>query len=168
LTSFVYVPYTDRYSSGVEEFGLSAAPDNRKERVITARVPEALDDAIRRHATSLGLSVSNLVRNVLQNSLGLVGDIVADSAEIARLAQGRRQRNAPHSAALLTSAPPQNPRVLGWQEVHLAVNALCEACNAVLPRGSQALVGVLEAAGVVRLRCEKCIDAKLPEESDAG
>jgi hypothetical protein len=133
------------------------APDDRKERVITARVPEALDDAIRRRATSLGLSVSNLVRNVLQNSLGLVGDIVADSAEIARLARGERSRSAPQLPA------PSVPRVLGWQLVRLAVNAVCEVCNAVLPRGSQAALGVLESPGPVRLRCEKCT-----EERDAG
>jgi hypothetical protein len=142
---------------------LALAPDDRKERVITARVPEALDDAIRRQATSLGLSVSNLVRNVLQNSLGLVGEIVADSAEIARLARGGRR-----AAALLNPAPLQNPRVLGWQEVRLAVNAVCEVCNAVLPRGSRATVGVLEGAGAVRLRCQKCVDEKSPEERDAG
>jgi hypothetical protein len=147
---------------------LASAPDHRKERVITARVPEALDHAIRRQATSLGLSVSNLVRNVLQNSLGLVGDIVADSAEIARLARGEGQRNAPHPVALLAGAPSQNPRVVGWQEVRLAVNAVCEVCNAVLPRGSQATVGVLEGAGAIRLRCEKCIDETPMEERDAG
>ncbi len=143
---------------------MALAPDDRKERVITARVPEALDDAIRRQATSLGLSVSNLVRNVLQNSLGLVGEIVADSAEIARLARGGRQR----AAALLGPAPLQNPRVLGWQEVRLAVNAVCEVCNAVLPRGGRATVGVLEGAGAIRLRCEKCVDENSPEERDAG
>lgn len=142
---------------------MSLAPDDRKERVITARVPEALDDAIRHRATSLGLSVSNLVRNVLQNSLGLVGDIVADSAEIARLARGERQRNASHPAALLAGAPAPSPRVLGWQGVRLAVNAVCEVCNTVLPRGTQAAVGVLEGAGATRLRCERCM-----EEPDAG
>ena len=136
---------------------MSPTPDDRKERVITARVPEALDDAIRRRATSLGLSVSNLVRNVLQNSLGLVEDIVADSAEIARLARGERSRSAPQLPA------PSVPRVLGWQLVRLAVNAVCEVCNAVLPRGSHAAVGVLESAGAIPVRCEKCL-----ENSDAG
>jgi hypothetical protein len=131
---------------------LALASDDRRERVITAHVPEALDDAIRRQATSLGLSVSNLVRNVLQNSLGLVGDIVADSAEIARLARSERGRDALHPAALLARAPSQNPRGLGWQEVRLAANAVCEVCDAVLPRGSQASVGVLEGAGAIRLR----------------
>ncbi|HYB12351.1 MAG TPA: hypothetical protein VEG67_02700 [Myxococcota bacterium] len=140
---------------------MSSAPDDRKERVITARVPEALDSAIRHHATSLGLSVSNLVRNVLQNSFGLVGDIVADSAEIARLARGERPRSATHPLVLAT--PPANARVLGWQGVRLAVNAVCEVCNAVLPRGSQAVVGVVEGAGAVPLRCEKCVD-ETPED----
>jgi hypothetical protein len=142
---------------------LSLGPDDRKERVITARVPEALDDAIRRRATSLGLSVSNLVRNVLQNSLGLVEDIVADSAEIARLARGTRQRSVPRAEALLAGASVAFPRVLGWQEVRLARNAVCEVCNAVLPRGSQAAVGVLESAGSIPVRCEKCVGG-----SDAG
>jgi len=146
---------------------LSLASDDRKERVIATRVPEALDHAIRRHATSLGLSVSNLVRNVLQNSLGLVEDIVADSAEIARLARGERERKAPLPAAIRGAAPSERPRVLGWQRVRLAVNALCEVCNAVLPRGSQASVGVLEGAGSVRLRCEKCTQEGPTEQASA-
>ncbi len=142
---------------------MSLAADPRKERVITARVPEALDDAIRRRATSLGLSVSNLVRNVLQNSLGLVGEIVADGAEIARLARRERLRDVRQAAALLTGARAPRPRVLGWQRVHLAVNAVCEVCNALLPRGNQAAVGLLDGIGTTRLRCENCM-----EEPDAG
>ncbi|HBZ69122.1 MAG TPA: hypothetical protein DEP35_04990 [Deltaproteobacteria bacterium] len=137
---------------------------HRKERVIAARVPEALDDEIRRHATSLGLSVSNLVRNMLQNSLGLVGDIVAEGAEIARLARGVRQPRPRLSAG----APAQGGRVIGWQEVRLAGNAVCEVCNAVLPRGGRAAVGVLEGAGTLPLRCEKCIDGAPAEELHAG
>jgi len=140
---------------------LSPTPDDRKELVITARVPEPLDDAIRRRATSLGLSVSNLVRNVLQNSLGLVEDIVADSAQIARLARG--QRRARRTETLLAGTSVRSPRVLGWQVVRLAMNAVCEVCNAVLPRGSHAAVGVLESAGAIPVRCEKCL-----EDSDAG
>ena len=46
--------------------------NSRKERVIHTRVPESLDDEIKRRATGLGLSVSNLVRNVLQHTFGLV------------------------------------------------------------------------------------------------
>src|SRR6516225_6979278 len=148
---------------GMKGAGLSLASDDRKERVIATRVPEALDDAIRRRATSLGLSVSNLVRNVLQNSLGLVEDIVADSAQIARLARGERQRRARRTETLLAGASVPSPRVLGWQVVRLAMNAVCEVCNAVLPRGSHAAVGVLESAGAIPVRCEKCL-----ENSDAG
>ena len=65
-----------------------SADKELKERVIHTRVPESLDNEVKRRAGNLGLSVSNLVRNVLENAFGLVEDIVADSAEIARSARG--------------------------------------------------------------------------------
>src|SRR5262252_4462948 len=55
-----------------------------KERVIHTRVPESLEAELRRRAQDLGISVSNLVRNVLGHAFGLVGDVVADSQAIAR------------------------------------------------------------------------------------
>lgn len=123
----------------------------KKERVIHTRVPEALDDEIKRKATDLGLSVSNLVRNVLQNTFGLVEDIVQDSAAIARSARGERR-----SASARTSSPPA-PRILGWQVAVLNVNAICESCNTVLPRGSSAAIGVVDGGGPKPFRCELCL-----------
>jgi len=152
---------------------MSAPPsdrDERKERVIHARVPESLDDEIRRRAGSLGLSVSNLVRNVLQNAFGLVEDIVADSAEIARSArhvhgpragEGRGPRGAPAGAGGATPA-----RVLGWQSARLAVNAVCDACNAILPRGAEAAIGVVTGGATPPIRCPAC--AGVPSSPDPG
>lgn len=133
---------------------MSAPPDGRKERVIHARVPELLDDEIRRRASTLGLSVSNLVRNVLQNTFGLVEDIVADSAEIARAARFGHQREVVAMSAL----PAATARLLGWQSARLAINAVCESCNALLPAGSQAAIGVSDGAAPPRFRCEACVD----------
>ena len=113
--------------------------------MIHARVPESLDDEIRRRAGRLGLSVSNLVRNVLQNAFGLVEDIVHDSAEIARSARLAHERGARRPG-----------RVLGWQTARLAQNALCERCNAMLPRGSEAALGVVTGGGATRVRCLAC------------
>ena len=48
----------------------------RHERVIHTRVPESLETELKERASELGVSVSNLVRNVLQHALGLVNDIV--------------------------------------------------------------------------------------------
>src|SRR3954467_15941219 len=61
-----------------------------KDRVIHTRVPESLEAELRERAQDLGISVSNLVRNVLGHAFGLVGDIAADANAIARAARGGR------------------------------------------------------------------------------
>jgi hypothetical protein len=45
-------------------------------------------------------------------------------------------------------ATPTIDDVLGWQRVTLAKNAVCTRCNALLPRGSDAAVGIVAAAEV--------------------
>ena len=122
--------------------------NSRKERVIHTRVPESLDDEIKRRATGLGLSVSNLVRNVLQHTFGLVEDIVHDSAEIARSASGARapRRSAPGG------------EVLGWHSALLNVNAVCDACNAILAKGTRAGLGVVSGGGPIPIRCQSCLE----------
>jgi hypothetical protein len=116
----------------------------RKERVIHTRVPESLEAELRERAEKLGVSVSNLVRNVLGHAFGLVGDVVADSQAIARAARGNRDAAAEPAASL--------DDVLGWQEVVLAKNAVCARCNAILPRGSDAAIG----AGTRIVVCVAC------------
>src|SRR5580693_3879825 len=103
-----------------------------KERVIHTRVPESLETELRKRAENLGMSVSNLVRNVLGHAFGLVGDVVADSHKIARAATGK-------------VAPTANVAdVLAWQPMTMAKNAVCAQCNELLPKGSSAAIGVAE------------------------
>src|SRR5690348_4760949 len=66
----------------------------KKERVIHTRVPESLEAELRQKAQDLGISVSNLVRNMLGHAFGLVGDVVADSHAIARAARAVRADGA--------------------------------------------------------------------------
>ncbi|HVK84352.1 MAG TPA: hypothetical protein VM513_09605 [Kofleriaceae bacterium] len=108
----------------------------RKERVIHTRVPERLEAELRERAQELGVSVSNLVRNVLGHAFGLVGDVVADSHAIARAARGER------TPAPRVTEVTSIDDVLGWQPIVLAKNALCAKCNAILPKGKDAAVGV--------------------------
>src|SRR3954469_8846904 len=86
------------------------APDEpdepeKKERVIHTRVPESLEAELRQKAEDLGISVSNLVRNVLGHAFGLVGDVVADSHAIARAARSVTAR-APASSSSSAAASP--------------------------------------------------------------
>ncbi len=132
-------------------------PDNtnsKKERVIHTRVPDSLDDEIKRRATDLGLSVSNLVRNVLQHTFGLVDDIVHDSAEIARTARGAKSAFTGRPGA--PAAPAAE--VLGWHVALLNVNALCAHCNAILAKGTRAGVGIVSGGGPIPIRCQTCLE----------
>jgi hypothetical protein len=120
----------------------------KKERVIHTRVPESLEAQLRQKAQDLGISVSNLVRNVLGHAFGLVGDVVADSHAIARAARGER-------------AEPND--VIGWQPLTLAKNAVCSRCNEILPKGKPAAIGMTERGAVGPIVCNACMEGDADE-----
>jgi hypothetical protein len=134
----------------------------RKERVLHTRVPDSLDRHIKRRARSLGMSVSTVVRNVLLTTFGLVEDIVNDSTDIALAATGHstgleRRRDAKRAAQPATSVEPID--VVAWQEVVLNRNAVCEQCNALLPKGSRGAIGVSGQPGPHVIICPTCLGA---------
>ena len=123
-----------------------------KERVLHTRVPERLEAQLRQRAAALGISVSNLVRNVLDHTFGLVEDVVADSHAVARAARGERERG--RAAARPAAGPATIDDVLGWQPIILGKNAVCARCNAILARGKDAAVGV----GTELVVCPSCLE----------
>ncbi len=127
----------------------SQPPDDpeKKERVIHTRVPESLELHLRERAQELGMSVSNLVRNVLGHAFGLVGDVVADSHAIARAARGEKQ-------------PINTDEVIGWQSITLAKNAVCAQCNAILAKGKPASIGMTERGAVGPIVCSTCTEGQ--------
>lgn len=122
-----------------------------KDRVIHTRVPESLEAHLRERAQELGMSVSNLVRNVLGNAFGLVNNVVSDGHAIARAARGEKKPSA--GAAPPATAATSIDDVLGWQPIVLGKNALCARCNDLLPRGKDAAVGV----GTSLVVCLSCL-----------
>ncbi len=128
-------------------------PKQRKERVIHTRVPESLDEEIRKRAAGLGISVSNLVRNVLKNAMDLVDDVITDSASVARSVSREPAPPAPSPAA-------DPGRTLGWQPLVLQLNAICSRCNAIMPKGTDAALAVTERpAAAPTLICSECLVA---------
>ncbi len=121
----------------------------RKERVIHTRVSETMAEDLKDRASSLGISVSNLVRNALLNTFGLVEDVIADSANVARSARGEATEPAP--------APPQARVVLGWQELVLNLNAVCSRCNAIMAKGNGAAIAVVQGAEHREMICSSCL-----------
>jgi hypothetical protein len=116
--------------------------EDKKHKVIHARVSEALEHELKKRAGNLGMSVSNLVRNILQHTVGLVEEIVED----AKIARSARETS-----------------VLGWQEAVLNINGVCEQCNAILARGTRAAIAVTDRPGRRPFLCVECL-ARLGEQ----
>ncbi len=142
--------------------------DDRKERVLHTRVPEKLENELKERAVELGVSVSNLVRNVLTHAFGLAGDVVADGARVARAATGQPVP-APSRA---TAAASSSNDVIGWQQLVLQKNAICNECNDILPRGRDAAIAITEGgAGPRPILCLRCLEElrkNNDDESDQG
>jgi hypothetical protein len=116
------------------------AEDEKKERVIHTRVPESLEAELRRRAQDLGISVSNLVRNVLGHAFGLVGDVVADSHAIARAARGETRRKD----------------VVAWQEIVAAKEMACPSCSKPIAKGARAAIPVHDDGTNGTIECADC------------
>jgi hypothetical protein len=129
---------------------------DRKDRVLQARIPEQLDAELRDRAEQLGLSVSTIVRNVLLHTFDLVEGVVIDSSQIARALTGRREAG---------SDLDKETEVIGWQEVILNRNGVCEECNVILPVGQRAAIGV-PAGPRATLLCMECLAALPPSTDD--
>ena len=128
-----------------------------KDRVLQARIPEQLDEEIRGRAEQLGLSVSTIVRNVLLNTFDLVEGVVSDSSQIARVLSGSKEAlhgdEVVHAAVDETASPDS---VIGWQQVILNKNGVCEQCNTILHIGENAAMGVPTGARPLLL-CADCL-----------
>ncbi len=123
----------------------------KKQRVLHTRVPESLEEELKQRASELGVSVSNLVRNVLSNAFDMVEDVVADTGRVVRSAGPRR-------APMPFGSPPaaHEPTLLGWQTLTLAMNAICTQCNTILPKGSEGAAAVYDMPAPRSFLCPRC------------
>lgn len=138
-----------------------------KDRVLQARIPRHLDEELREQAEQLGLSVSTVVRNVLLNTFELVEGVVADSANLARVIQGRRPRTLPQGLAAPDPGEVESaPGIVGWQEAVLNLNGICDQCNDVLHKGDRAALAVPAQARPVLL-CLTCLSALSAQDDDS-
>ncbi len=145
-----------------------------KDRLIQTRVPEQLESVLKQEAERRRLSVSHLIRNVLEDTLKLVDNVVAGSEEIAANSARIVERAARDARKIATSAraaqepakpdearatpatePERRPsgkrrpnpeleNVLAWNAVVLNRNAECANCGTKLLKGSAANLGLAE------------------------
>ncbi len=134
----------------------------RKEKVIHTRITDNLNEKIRKEAIESGISVSNLVRNILFNAFDLVEDIVTDSANIAKSVRtnscwyDKEKENTSEVIDPQIRPYPQGA-IIGWREMILNLNAVCHKCNDILPKGASAAIAEIEGVGSRPVICQKCL-----------
>ncbi|MCG8417164.1 MAG: hypothetical protein MJE77_04370 [Proteobacteria bacterium] len=130
-----------------------AAPGRKKERVLHTRVSADFEDELKRRATELGTSVSGLVRHTLSHTSGVVQSGMADNVAAAQ--DGMRVGWV--IPAQGSHAESKKPQLLGWQELVLNLNAVCDQCNNILPKGSRASIAIYEGSGPRTFLCLDCL-----------
>jgi hypothetical protein len=137
-----------------------------KDRLIQTRVPERLENALKEEAQKQRLTVSHLIRNMLEDTFHLVdtvvagaGDIAKDSAAIAEQVAydaGRiagAVRGAAEDATRIAtsvkeavrgrkSSAPDLSHVLAWNQVVANQSVACATCRTSISRGGAAHLGV--------------------------
>lgn len=149
-----------------------------KDRLVQTRVPRRLEDVLKAEAKRRRLSVSHLIRNVLEDTLALVDTVVTGSEELVdtsvRVAgqvardAGRIATRARATAAPATQKAPPRPaaaagdldHVLAWNAVVLNRDARCARCGTTLEKGSPAHLGVSQdPAQPPAWLCSDCLES---------
>ena len=107
--------------------------DERKERVLHARIPAGLEEQIKRLAEGLRVPVSNLVRNMLEDAIDVTRRV----------------------------APQREAEIYGWQDLILNVVAPCVRCGKEMDAGERAFVGLTNhPRDAKQFCCSKCLPRK--------
>jgi len=115
----------------------------RKDRVLQARVPKSLYDDLVLQAHRLRVPVSNLVRNILEDSFRMVENIVDGGIEIAAALRGVKGVN-------------DLSAVLGWQPMVAGRRLTCACCGGAIEKDGGAFISIGAPGGRNVVICEKC------------
>jgi len=144
----------------------------RKDRLIQTRVPEDLETTLKEEAERRRLTVSHLIRSVLEDSFQLVDDVVSDFDKVVTGSVGLA-RNVSRNARKLaqagtagtagTGARPNWDRnlddIYGWNELVLHRAAKCKRCGEAIDRGERAFVGLGDKPRRTRVwLCRSCME----------
>ena len=153
----------------------------RKDRLIQTRVPEKLETTLKEEAQRRRTTVSQMIRNILEDTFDLVDGVVANVDQIvtdsARLAQrvGRDARRIGETAreafATCQDPLPEAEERLGhvqaWNEVVLNKPAPCSRCGAELTAGLTAYLGLSDdASRPPAWVCSRWVDELEADEAD--
>ncbi len=130
--------------------------DAKKERVLHTRVPAVLERELKRFADNLRVPVSNLVRTILEDALSVADAATENVEERLKKAARHLEKERERMKKRLEHDPLEG--IVAFQDVVLAVPAVCARCEKELGRGSRAHLGIGESPGLPRrFVCEECL-----------
>ena len=140
--------------------GRHAIPGHeRKSRLIQTRVAADLEGALRKQAREKRVTVSQLIRNVLEDSFQLVDDLVSETASLTETMRRDAMRIAASARGLPNDEPEKRAveQVFAWQEVRLNQRVHCARCETSLARGEPAMLGLCDDPRLPRVfLCAAC------------
>jgi hypothetical protein len=119
-----------------------AAAMKRKEEYLGARVPKDLREKVIAKADTLGIPVSILIRNILEEAFK--GQTTPES--------GTQQASTSATAKRTVKFPD----VIAWETITLNKDVACSECSRVLTAGSVAAWGLGSPRENQVILCEKC------------
>jgi len=157
-----------------------------KDRLIQTRVPQGLESTLKEEAEKRRLSVSHLIRNVLEDAFHLVDNVVASAGRIAedsvdlagkvaedagRIAKTVRdvadevrakvEPEVDQSSLRSRAAAHRRPvpeDVLGWQALVIHRPSSCFSCGRDLERGATAHLAFTAAPQPPLWLCPECFE----------
>ena len=112
----------------------------RKDRLIQTRVDRRLQKVLLEEARRRRMSVSNLVRNVLEDAFGLADPDVGSVVD-----------------GVASASSADLDHVYAWNPVVLGRDAACSRCGRKLPSGERALIGLSDDEEAARAcLCTDC------------
>jgi hypothetical protein len=112
----------------------------KKERVLHTRVPAVLERELKRFADNLRVPVSNLVRTILEDALQVADAATENVEERLKRAAKHLEKEREKLKKRMEHDPLEG--IDAFQEVTLAVAAVCAKCERELPRGTRAHLGI--------------------------
>jgi hypothetical protein len=144
----------------------------RKDRVVQTRVPRDLEATLKEEARRRRLTVSHLIRNVLEDAFELVDGVVADVDQIVsdsmtlakNVRDGARRITATATSKEAEAKEPHPEEgldhVYAWNEVVLHRPATCSRCQSAIDRGERGFTGLSDEPGAPRAwLCGGCVKA---------
>ena len=120
------------------------AAAKRKEQYLGARVPKELRNRVIARARSMGIPVSILIRNILEESFR--GDVASPGASTT-------------AETAATGSESLFPGVIGWKDIVLNKRIHCSKCRKVLVPRTPVTLGLGAQGEDHVILCEECSES---------